>query len=78
MLIVNKSFEGVSTTPARSNQTNKTKISTCYLSDQVFDLQDCYETIKNKAQKAQSAARAQALAVSGNPEAASAALQVVG
>ena len=45
---------------------------------QVFDLHDCYDTIKSKAQKAQSAARAQALAVSGSPEAAHAALQVVG
>ena len=45
---------------------------------QVFDLHDCYDTIKGKAQKAQSAARAQALAVSGSPEAAHAALQVVG
>ena len=44
----------------------------------MFDLHDCYDTIKNKAQKAQSAARAQALAVSGSPEAAHAALQVVG
>lgn len=44
----------------------------------VFDLHDCYDTIKGKAQKAQSAARAQALAVSGSPEAAHAALQVVG
>ena len=45
---------------------------------QVFDLQECYDTIKQKAQMAQTAARAQALAVSGSPDAPQAAMLIVG
>lgn len=45
----------------------------------VFDLQQCYDAIKEKASIAQAAARAQAVAVSGSPqEAAQAAAHVVG
>lgn len=45
----------------------------------MFDLQQCYDAIKEKASIAQAAARAQAVAVSGTPqEAAQAAAHVVG